>query len=212
METGRKCLLLSLLCISSRDLWNYFCTEPELSVIIVTKQLPHSNRLLVSLHYICLVCPLGHAVWNMPTQKCKWLTNVMAVVIFIGNFHPLMGYGRQHTQIGYECPREVEYLCFPQGQMLFQAYHMADGTSSNMLKWCLLLEVLSALHKCFNLHLCTQWSHLSKVYASFLPSKWKETGRGSSLKGGHVHRSLRSGLNSTFSLKINVIYWIRQKK
>lgn len=68
METWRKCLHLSILYVSSRELWNYFCTEPELSVIIVTKQLHGSNRLLVSLHYICVICLLGHADGNAYTR------------------------------------------------------------------------------------------------------------------------------------------------
>lgn len=93
METWRKCLLLGILYIFSRDLCNHFCVESELSVIIVTKQLHCFNRLLVSLHYVCVVCLLGHAVQNRLIWKCKGLKNVMAAVVFITCS---LGYGRGH--------------------------------------------------------------------------------------------------------------------
>lgn len=92
-ETWRKCLLLNILYIFSRDLCNHFCVESELSVIIVTKQLHCSNRLLVSLHYVCVVCLLGHAVQNRLIWKCKGLKSVMAAVVFITYS---LGYGRDH--------------------------------------------------------------------------------------------------------------------
>lgn len=61
-------------------------------------------------------------------ENVNYSKNVMAAVVFIG--HALAGYGRGHTWIGSGCPREVGYLCFPQGPVLSQAHRMTDGTSS----------------------------------------------------------------------------------
>lgn len=141
METWSKCLLLSILYISSRDLWNYFCKKPELSVIIVMKQLHCSNRLLVSLHYIRVVWVLGHAVWNMLIQKCKWLKKCDGCSGF--HWSCLDGiWERPHmVRVRVSQGSRIPVLS-PRASPII--WLMAPV--QNMLMWCLWLEVLSALH------------------------------------------------------------------
>lgn len=204
METWRKCLLFSILYISSWDLWNYFCTEPELSVIVVTKQLRCSNRLLVSLHYICVVCLLGHAVWNMLIQKCKGLKNVMAAVVFIG--HTLMQYGRGHTWIGSGHPKKVQYpraSAFPGPS--YDWWHQFKMCFGDVSDWKSCLLCINALTYIY--------APSKAICLKYIPCPYLVKGErqviGSSVKGGPVHLNLSSGLNSSPSLKMNFIYWIR---
>lgn len=128
---------------------------------------------------------------------------------FIG--HALMGCGRGHAWIGSGCPREERYLWFPHGPVLSQAHGMTDGTSS---KHAYVMS-LTARPVCFALILqvtfISEAIFIKYILCSYLVSGERQV-LGSCLKGGPVHLNLSSGLNSSPNIKINVLYWIRQKK
>lgn len=135
------------------------------------------------------------------------LKNVTAAVAFIG--HALTGYGRGHTWLGSGCPREVGYLCFPQGPVpSYDWWHQFKTCLCDVSDWKSCLLCINALSYIY--------APSEAIFLMYMPCSYPVNGEkqvlGSSLKGHVVLLNLSRRFNSNPSLKMYSIYWIRQKK
>lgn len=174
-------------------------------MIIVTKQLHYSNRLLVSLHYICVVCLLGHAVWNMIIQKCKLRRKCDGCSSCHRSWLDRIWERPRGDRVRVSQGSRIPLLCSGAVAFWGPPYDLIIPIQ-NMLMWCLWSK--STL-LCIN---ALTYAPTEAIFRKNMPCSYLVKGEiqilGSSLKGGSVH-FISSGVNSSHILTVNLMYWIR---